>query len=90
MNLKGRVALVTGASRGIGRAAALELAGRGADVALLATTRESLEQVAAEVEALGRRALVLVCDVRNMFLASEDVSFITGATIDVNGGMLMS
>jgi 3-oxoacyl-[acyl-carrier protein] reductase len=64
--LDSKVALVTGASRGIGRAVALELAGRGADVALLATRRETLEQVAAEVQNLARRALVLVGDVRDM------------------------
>ncbi len=62
----GRVALVTGASRGIGRAVALELARRGADVALLATNRSLLEEVAREIEAMGRRPLVLVGDVGNM------------------------
>ena len=64
--LDSKTALVTGASRGIGRAVALELARRGADVALLATRREPLEQVAAEVQKLGRRALVLVSDVSDM------------------------
>jgi len=61
-----RVALVTGASRGIGRAIALELARRGADLALLATRREALEAVATKVEGMGRRTLVLVADVRDM------------------------
>jgi 3-oxoacyl-[acyl-carrier protein] reductase len=63
--LEGKVALVTGASRGIGRAVALEFARRGADVALLATRREPLEELATEIERMGRRALVLVGDVRD-------------------------
>src|SRR6476646_614677 len=59
-----RVALVTGGSRGIGRACALRLAREGADVALSYATRSAgARQVVAEVEALGRRALCCACDV---------------------------
>ena len=59
----GKRALVTGASRGIGRAVALELAHRGADVALLYRSRDAEAQVVArEVEALGRRAPALKVD----------------------------
>jgi NAD(P)-dependent dehydrogenase (short-subunit alcohol dehydrogenase family) len=52
----GKKALVTGGGRGIGRAIALALAGQGADVALAARSRDELEQVAAEIRSLGRRA----------------------------------
>ena len=62
-DLTGRTALVTGASRGIGRAVAVGLARAGADVALSARDEASLAEVAGEVEALGRRALVLPADV---------------------------
>lgn len=61
--LADRVALVTGGGRGLGRAIALALAGAGADVAVAARTREQLEETAAQVEALGVRALAVVCDV---------------------------
>jgi 2-deoxy-D-gluconate 3-dehydrogenase len=62
-DLTGRTALVTGASRGIGRALALGLAAAGADVALSARDQESLQEVAKEAEALGRKAIVLPADV---------------------------
>jgi NAD(P)-dependent dehydrogenase (short-subunit alcohol dehydrogenase family) len=57
------IAVVTGAGRGIGRAVAVELARRGADVALLARTRAELDETAAAVAVAGRRALVVPCDV---------------------------
>ncbi len=61
---KDRVALVTGGSRGIGRAAALRLAREGADVAISYATRErEAREVVAAVEALGRRAVAVACDV---------------------------
>jgi 3-oxoacyl-[acyl-carrier protein] reductase len=62
--LAGRRALVTGASRGIGRAAAIALAEAGADVAITYRARQAdAEAAAAEVAALGRRALVVRADV---------------------------
>ncbi|MEU8267753.1 SDR family NAD(P)-dependent oxidoreductase [Sphaerisporangium sp. NPDC049002] len=61
-DLSGRNALVTGASRGIGRAIALAYAAAGADVALVARSPESLAEVVKEVEALGRRAYAIPCD----------------------------
>ncbi len=61
--LDGQVAVVTGAGKGIGRGIALCLAEAGADLVLSARTRSDLEAVAAEVQALGRRAEVAAADV---------------------------
>ena len=62
--LAGKVALVTGASRRIGRAVALGLAHAGADVVVHARqSRDEIEAVAAEIRAMGRRAHVVMGDV---------------------------
>lgn len=61
-----KVALVTGASRGIGRAIALELAQRGYDVAInYAGSEDKAKEVAASVQQLGRKAIVVKADVTN-------------------------
>jgi len=62
-DLQGRIALVTGASQGIGRACALELARRGATVALAARNESKLAEVAAEIEAAGGVAAAFALDV---------------------------
>jgi 3-oxoacyl-[acyl-carrier protein] reductase len=62
-DLKGRIALVTGASQGIGRACALELARAGATVALAARNEAKLAEVAAEIEAAGGQAAAFALDV---------------------------
>jgi citronellol/citronellal dehydrogenase len=71
-DLHGRVALVTGASRGIGKALAIRLAQEGADIAILAKSEQSTERLpgsihetADAVRALGRRAVALAADVRD-------------------------
>lgn len=71
--LEGRIALVTGASQGIGRACAIELAKAGCTVALAARNEGRLAETAAEIEAAGGKAAVFALDV-----ASED-SIKTGA-----------
>jgi len=58
-----RVAVVTGGGKGIGRAIALALARADIDVAVLARSKSSLEEVAAEIAGLGRRSLAATCDV---------------------------
>ncbi|HEY9090977.1 SDR family oxidoreductase [Parasphingorhabdus sp.] len=64
--LDGEVAVVTGAGKGIGRAIALALAEAGADVVLAARTASNLDNVAEEIRALGRRAIVVPTDVTDM------------------------
>jgi NAD(P)-dependent dehydrogenase (short-subunit alcohol dehydrogenase family) len=63
LRLDGRAAIVTGASRGLGRAMALALAEAGADVALASRSVPELEETARAIEKLGRRALVVPTDV---------------------------
>ncbi|PYO18939.1 MAG: hypothetical protein DMD88_16420 [Candidatus Rokuibacteriota bacterium] len=63
MELKGQVAIVTGAGRGIGRATALELTRMGADIVVAELDRAGAERTAAEVKGLGGRASVVPTDV---------------------------
>jgi NAD(P)-dependent dehydrogenase (short-subunit alcohol dehydrogenase family) len=58
-DLTGKVAVVTGAGRGMGRYMALDLARYGADIVLCSRTKAELEEVGGEIEALGRKALVV-------------------------------
>jgi NAD(P)-dependent dehydrogenase (short-subunit alcohol dehydrogenase family) len=93
--LDGRVAFITGAAHGQGRAMALTLARQGADVAAFDVARkiaypsygqgstEELGSLVAEIEALGRRALALVGDVRDV--AAVDAAVTT--TVEVLGGL---
>jgi NAD(P)-dependent dehydrogenase (short-subunit alcohol dehydrogenase family) len=70
-DLHGKTALVTGASKGIGRGIALQLARRGCDVAInYRSDRAGAERTAKEIEALGSRALVVGADVGR----SDDVN----------------
>jgi len=74
MNLEGRVALVTGASQGIGRACALVLAEAGADIVLGSRNLEKLGEVAKDIEALGRGALPITLDVSSHTSVTEGVA----------------
>jgi len=80
-----RTALVTGASRGIGRAVALGLAGAGLDVALVARDADRLAEVAREVRDLGRTALELPADVTDAAAVAEAVRSAEAAPAD--GGL---
>jgi len=62
-SIEGRVAIVTGAARGIGKGIALTLAEAGADIVTVDRTTEENEQTASEVQALGRRCLAITTDV---------------------------
>ena len=64
-SLEGKTALVSGASRGLGRGFSLTLAQAGADVAVTSRTLGSLDEVVSEIETLGRRAVPIVLDVRD-------------------------
>jgi NADP-dependent 3-hydroxy acid dehydrogenase YdfG len=64
MTLKGQIAVVTGASRGIGRAIAWRLAQAECDLALVARSDAELRELASDIKAAGREALSLVCDLR--------------------------
>jgi NAD(P)-dependent dehydrogenase (short-subunit alcohol dehydrogenase family) len=65
-DLSGRVAIVTGTSRGLGQYMARALAKAGADLVLTSRTREGLRAFEAEIKGLGRRAISLELDVRNL------------------------
>jgi 3-oxoacyl-[acyl-carrier protein] reductase len=76
-----RVALVTGGSRGIGRATALRLAREGADVAMSYASRlHDAEQVVAEIQALGRKAICVPCNVGN---AAEVARLVARTRVDL-------
>jgi 3-oxoacyl-[acyl-carrier protein] reductase len=74
MLLKGRVALVTGGSRGLGRADALALAEAGADVVIADIVMEGAEKTSQEIRAMGRRSLAIKMDVTRKDEVKEGVA----------------
>jgi len=78
MKLKDKVAIVTGAGRGIGKAIALAFAREGANVAVVSRTLSEVEETAAQIEALGKRALPLKVDVSKR----EDVENMVKSTLE--------
>jgi len=80
-SLAGRVAVVTGASRGLGKQMAMALAQEGATVALVARSEDLLEKVKAEIEVRGGKAQAFVADVRK----ESEVSRMAGQVRDAAG-----
>ena len=78
MEIEGTTAVVTGGASGIGRATALELARRGADVVVADIHEERLAEVVGSIESLGRRALAVRCDVTR----DADVDALAAAAFD--------
>lgn len=81
--LDGKVAVITGSGRGIGRGIALCLAEAGADIVVAARRQEDIDSVCAEIEALGRKALAVCADVTN----PDDMERLGQAAIDTFGSL---
>ena len=83
LTLTGRRAVVTGAGRGIGRSIALALAEAGADVAVSARTSTELDQLIAEIQAMGRQSLAIPCDVTD----SQQIQSMAAKALEGLGGV---
>jgi dehydrogenase/reductase SDR family protein 4 len=81
LSLNGQVALITGGSRGIGRAIALAFAGAGADIAISSRKQADLDEVAEEIRALGRNAFAFAAHGRE----PEDIRKLAAAVIEHYG-----
>ena len=82
--LTGKRAVVTGATKGIGRSIALALAEAGADVAVSARTPTDLDELRAEIEGMGRRALAIPCDVTDPSAVAHGLA---GGVVSAWGGV---
>src|SRR5215469_17482401 len=77
LKLDGRVAIITGAGRGLGRAMSVKFADAGADIVAASRTQAQLEETAAEVRKTGRKCVIVPTDVTN----SEQVNAMAAAAI---------
>ena len=77
-DLTGKVAIITGASKGLGKAMALGMAGAGADIVLVSRTLQDLERVAEEIKARGRKAIPAPADVSE----SSDIEHVVKETVE--------
>ena len=76
-SLKGKVAIITGAGRGIGKATAIALANEGVNLGLLATNESNLQEVAKEIEGLGVQAAYAAIDVSSLDQVQAAIEKIT-------------
>jgi len=81
ISLKGKVALVTGASRGIGKAIALEMAKSGADLVVVSRKIETIEKTAEEIRAAGRKAVAVAAHIGRL----EDIANVVAKAKEAYG-----
>ena len=89
MRVDGQIALVTGAGRGIGKACAVALAEAGADLVLMSRTDSELDEVAMRIEAIGRSAQKIVCDVSDASAVSHAIAQIDRLDILINNAGIL-
>ena len=85
MGLEGKIAIITGGARGIGRAIGLRLAADGADIGIIDLSAEAAETTAAEVRALGRRAAIAAADITDYAETKAAIDALHGelGTVDI-------
>jgi len=83
VNLEGKVAIVTGSARGIGRAIALELARQGADVVITDVDESAASSTSSEISELGRRSMAIRCDVSRQ----EEIARLVTKTVEELGNL---